>query len=117
MYVTALAMYAKPSPQSETIVPARPGPTNRDVLKITEEMATSDHVNVGTHVTARNLANDATETFVFLGPWDAEIEDNVMNYRAPLALAFMGKLPCEEVVYGEDEQERRWEIITVEPAN
>ncbi len=83
---------------------------------ITEEMATSDHVNVGTRVTARNLANDATETFVFLGPWDTEIEDDVMNYRAPLALAFMGKLPGEEVVYGEDERERRWEIITVEPA-
>ena len=67
-------------------------------------------------MTARNLANDATETFVFLGPWDTEIEETVMNYRAPLALAFMGKLPGEEVVYGEDEQERRWEIITVEPA-
>ena len=83
---------------------------------ITEEMVASDRVNVGTRVTARNLATDATETFVFLGPWDTELEPGVMNYRAPVALAFMGKFPGDEVVYGEGEQERRWEILTVEPA-
>ncbi len=83
---------------------------------ITPEMANSPFVSVGTRVTARELAGGGEESYTFLGPWDADPEQGILEYKAPLALAFMGKKPGEEVVYGEGDGERRWEILRVEPA-
>jgi transcription elongation factor GreA len=83
---------------------------------ITREMATSGFVNVGCRVRARDLGEDAEETYTFLGPWDTDTENHVLNYDAPLARAFMGKKVGQEVVFGEGADERRWEILAIEPA-
>jgi len=82
---------------------------------ITAEMAASQFVCVGTRITARNLDTGEEETYTFLGPWDSEPEDGILAYQAPLSLAFMGKQVGEEVVYGDDDEQQRWEVLSVEP--
>ncbi len=83
---------------------------------ITHEMASADHVTVGSRVRARNAATGEEETMTFLGPWDARPEDKVYAYNAPLGLVFMGKRPGDTVTYRMDGEERSWEVLGVEPA-
>lgn len=83
---------------------------------ITPEMAASDFVNVGTRVTVRNEGTGAEEIFTFLGPWDTDTDNRVLNYQAPLAQAFMGARIGTTVSYGEGEDRRTWTILAVESA-
>ncbi|MFO7654020.1 MAG: GreA/GreB family elongation factor [Candidatus Krumholzibacteriia bacterium] len=87
-----------------------------EARRITPEMAQSSHVNIGTRVRARNLVTDEDEVYTFLGPWEADADRRFLNYRAPLALAFMGKRPGDEVVYGDADEQIRWRVEAVEPA-
>lgn len=80
------------------------------------DMADSDYVNIGTRVTAREVATDQEHIFTFLGPWDADSDQGILNYKAPLALAFMGKKVGETVSYGEEDDLRQWEVLAIEPA-
>jgi len=80
---------------------------------ITHAVAAGDTVTVGSRVRARNLATGAEEEFVFLGPWDSDIPKHIYFYRAPLALAFMGRRPGDTVAYGAGPDERKWEILEV----
>jgi transcription elongation GreA/GreB family factor len=83
---------------------------------ITHEMAVTDHVTVGSRVRLRNLLTAKEETFTFLGPWDARPDEKVYAYNAPLGLAFMGKRVGETVTFQVDSEERRWEVLSLEPA-
>jgi transcription elongation factor GreA len=83
---------------------------------ITREVASAGHVTVGSRVRARNLGTGEEETLTFLGPWDAQPAERVYAYNAPLGLAFMGKKPGETVTFRMDAEERRWEVLSVEPA-
>lgn len=80
------------------------------------DMAESDFVNIGTRVRAREIATDQEHTFTFLGPWDADSDQGILNYKAPLAMAFMGKKVGETVSFGEEEDLRQWEVLEVTPA-
>jgi len=82
---------------------------------ISLDMTESGFVNVGTRVTARLVATGEEEVYTFLGPWDTDVENLVLNYQAPLSRAFMGARPGEQVSFGEEADRRTWEIITVEP--
>ncbi|MBM4020623.1 MAG: hypothetical protein FJ288_20275 [Planctomycetes bacterium] len=79
-------------------------------------MALSETVNIGTTVRARRASTGREETLTFLGPWDAAAEKGIYFYKAPLALAFMGKAVGETVVLRSDAGEERWEILEVRPA-
>ena len=83
---------------------------------IDHEMAASDFVNIGTRVTVRLLPDGEPEIYTFLGPWDTDVDNRVLNYQAPLAQAFMGAKVGETVVFGEDGDQRSWEILAIEPA-
>jgi transcription elongation GreA/GreB family factor len=83
---------------------------------INHEMAGSDFVNVGTRVTARSVETDEEDVFTFLGPWDTDVERRILNYQAPLAMAFMGARVGERVDFGEELDKRSWEILSIEPA-
>jgi transcription elongation GreA/GreB family factor len=80
------------------------------------DMGTTGFVNVGTRVTARQIESGVDEIYTFLGPWDTEVENRVLNYQAPLAQAFMGARVGETVTYGEDSAKRTWEILEIEAA-
>jgi transcription elongation factor GreA len=83
---------------------------------ITPDMAGGDFVNVGTRVTVRNEATGAEEIYTFLGPWDTDTENRVLNYQAPVAQAFMGANVGDTVEYGEGEDRRSWVILAIESA-
>lgn len=83
---------------------------------INHEMAASGFVNVGTRVTVRQLETGADETYTFLGPWDTDVENRVLNYQAPLAQAFMGARVGDTVTYGDEAARRTWEILGIDPA-
>jgi transcription elongation GreA/GreB family factor len=65
-------------------------------------------------VTARNELTGAAETMTFLGPWDAQPDERIYAYNAPLGLAFMGKAVGDVVTYRFGPEERRWEILQTE---
>jgi transcription elongation factor GreA len=79
-------------------------------------MAASETVNIGTTVRARRFSTGQEETLTFLGPWDAATQKGIYYYKAPLALAFMGKAAGDTVVLQADAGEERWEILEIKPA-
>jgi transcription elongation GreA/GreB family factor len=80
------------------------------------DLSLSPHANIGTRVTARNVVTGEDDVFTFLGPWDGDAERKILFYRAPLALAFMGRKVGETVTYGEGLDRREWQIKGIEPA-
>jgi transcription elongation factor GreA len=83
---------------------------------ITDEMANSQFVNVGTRVRATVEGTGEELTYTFLGPWDTDTENLVLNYQAPLSMAFMGSKVGDRVNFGEGPESRSWEILAIEPA-
>jgi transcription elongation GreA/GreB family factor len=87
---------------------------NRAVI-ISVDMAASNFVNAGTRVTARSLESDKEEVYTFLGPWDTDVEKKILNYQAPLSMAFMGARVGQKVTFGEEGEMRSWEVLKIEP--
>jgi len=83
---------------------------------INHEMAGSDFVNIGTRVGARSVDTGEEEVYTFFGPWDSDVENKILNYQAPLAMAFMGARVGDKVVFGEGGEKRSWEILSIEAA-
>ena len=83
---------------------------------IPAELTTSPFVNIGTCVRAHEEGQAQDTTFTFLGPWDSDPDNQVLDYSAPLALAFMGRRPGETVTFGEPPESRRFTVLAVEPA-
>jgi transcription elongation factor GreA len=83
---------------------------------INHEMAGSDFVNVGTRVKARSVESGEEEIYTFFGPWDTDVEQRILNYQAPLAMAFMGSRVGDQVVFGEGVDQRTWEVLSIEAA-
>ncbi|MDK1032399.1 MAG: GreA/GreB family elongation factor, partial [Planctomycetia bacterium] len=80
---------------------------------IPASMAESSTVTVGSAVQVNDLATGELDTFVFLGPWDADPQEKIYSYRAPLSLAFMGKKVGDIAVFHTDEGERKWKIVEI----
>jgi len=85
----------------------------RRARAISPTMAAGATVTVGSKVRARDAETGAEEAFTFLGPWDTDVQRRIFYYRAPLALAFMGKAVGETAVFGEGEKRRTWKIIEI----
>jgi len=83
---------------------------------IPRTMAESDTVTVGTAVRARRLSTGQEESLAFLGPWDALPEKGIYFYRAPIALAFMGKQVGDTATLQTGSSQEQWEILEVRPA-
>jgi transcription elongation GreA/GreB family factor len=83
---------------------------------ISHDMSVTGFVNVGTRVRAIQLETGADEVYTFLGPWDTDVENRVLNYQAPLAQAFMGARVGDKVSYGEEASKRTWEVLEIDSA-
>jgi transcription elongation factor GreA len=75
-----------------------------------------DFVGIGSRVHARDLVTGSAEVYTFLGPWEADADNRILYYKAPLALAFMGKRVGDEIRFGEGEDARSWRVEKVESA-
>ncbi|MCH7813839.1 MAG: GreA/GreB family elongation factor [Planctomycetes bacterium] len=65
-------------------------------VMVADEVPT-DHIGVGSRAICRHLETGATVELTFLGPWEADVEQHIYNYKAPLAQALMGLKVGEKV--------------------
>jgi transcription elongation factor GreA len=67
----------------------------------------------GTQVHIVDLSNDTEQTLRLLGPWDV-IEDDIINYKAPLGQALLGKKAGDTATVEIGDNSRQLHIKTVE---
>ena len=77
---------------------------------------TTEHVTVGVTVRLRDLAAGNERSLTFLGPWDADIEQGVYSYLAPLSLGFMGKKLGDRITADLGAGPAEYEITAIETA-
>jgi transcription elongation GreA/GreB family factor len=72
-----------------------------------------DHIGVGSRVVIRHTADGTTRTLTFLGPFDADVDAGVYNYKAPLAQKLMGLRAGERVSFVLDGRETEVEVVSI----
>ena len=75
--------------------------------------ATIDQVTVGNKVDVTNLETNKQETFIVLGAWDGDPDNQILSYLTPLGQAFLGKKPGDEAKLEVDEESRRYRIESI----
>ncbi len=70
----------------------------------------TNQVTIGTRVMIRQQKSRESRVYTILGPWDVNMEQNIISYESPLAKALIGKKPGEEAVL--DSQRYRVEKIS-----
>jgi transcription elongation GreA/GreB family factor len=73
----------------------------------------TDHVGVGSRVKLCDAATGQTRVMTFLGPFDADVEKGVYNYRAPMSLSLMGLRVSDTQKVTLDGQERELEVVEI----
>ena len=76
--------------------------------------ASVDQVSVGNKLVVTNLESNKEETFILLGAWDGDPDNQILSYLTPLGQAFLGKKPGEEAEFQIDNDTRRYRINTIE---
>jgi len=76
--------------------------------------ATIDQVTVGNKVDVTNLETNKQESFIVLGAWDGDPDNQILSYLTPLGQAFLGKKPGDEAKLEVDEESRRYRIDSIE---
>jgi len=76
--------------------------------------ATTDQVTVGNKVGVTNLETNKPETFIVLGAWDGDPDNQILSYLTPLGQAILGKKPGEETKLELGDESRRYRIDTIE---
>ena len=76
--------------------------------------ASVDQVSVGNKLVVTNLESNKEETFVLLGAWDGDPDNQILSYLTPLGQAFLGKKQGEEAEFQIDNDTRRYRINTIE---
>jgi len=76
--------------------------------------ASVDQVSVGNKMVVTNLDTNKEETFILLGAWDGDPDNQVLSYLTPLGQAFLGKKPDDEAEIQIDNEVRRYRINTIE---
>lgn len=75
----------------------------------------TDRVSIGVRVTIREAEGDDQRQLVILGPFEAEADQGIYNYKAPLCLAILGKEIGDLVLLSLDgKDERSYEIVSIE---
>ncbi|MCA9242495.1 MAG: GreA/GreB family elongation factor [Phycisphaerales bacterium] len=73
----------------------------------------SDYVGVGSRVRIRGLTGDE-RVILFVGPFEADADRDVFNYRAPLGQKFMGTKVGTTLLANLGNGEQEYEILAVE---
>jgi transcription elongation GreA/GreB family factor len=76
--------------------------------------ASSENAGIGTVVHATDLVTNQRETFTILGAWDSKPEAGVISYLSPVAQAFLGRKPGDEVEVELDQVKHRRRIESIE---
>jgi len=82
---------------------------------ITPDMIETERVNVGSAVDAKDPRTGEEKTFTFFGPWDADHDKGIYNYKTPFGAAFMGKKTGDVVEAEIDGETHQWQILVIKP--
>lgn len=73
----------------------------------------TDHIGVGSRVTLRDSTTGETSVITFLGPFDADVEKGIYNYRAPMSLSLMGLHVSDHQTLTLDDVRRELEVVEI----
>ena len=89
----------------------------RRVQVLNPKFINTSQVCAGTQVTVRNLGTGGEETYIILGPWDADPERGVISHLAPLAQSLLGKSVGGQAVAHLADEVRNYEISGITQAS
>lgn len=84
------------------------------VLRLDE--VPDSHVSPGCRATFRNQDDGRRVTLTFLGPWEANTEERIYNYKSPLAQSLMGLRLGQAADLNVGDLEGSFVLVSVEPA-
>ncbi len=73
----------------------------------------TDHIGVGSRVEFRNVQTGEILTLTFLGPWESNTQQNILNYQAPLSQKLMGLKPGATVDLDYGETNGTFEVVNL----
>jgi transcription elongation factor GreA len=82
-----------------------------EVLNISS--VSTDAVNVGTKVEIEDVGKGDKNSYVILGPWDADYEKNILSYRSPIAKKLLGKKVGDEIAISIGDDEKKFKILSI----
>jgi len=74
----------------------------------------TDHVGIGSRVVFRRTDDGSPYTLTLVGPWSADLNENRLNYKAPLAQRVLGKIVGDVIVFEHDAATGKYEIVAIE---
>ena len=81
------------------------------VRVISENDVPTDHVGIGTHVVMKHLDDDSRYEVTIVGPWEADVEEGLINYQTPLARSMLGKRIGDIVEFDYRAAKGRYEVV------
>jgi len=84
------------------------------IVIIEPHSVNSNIVSPGTKVTLRHEGKRELETYTILGPWDVNIEKNIISYLSPVGKGLLNRTVGEIIKIKLPEGESTYEIITIE---
>ncbi len=78
-----------------------------------EEVPTAT-IGVGSRVTFRRTSDGNMRTITFLGPFEADVERGILNYRAPVSRKLMGLTQGDRVTVALEGSDAEFEVISIE---
>jgi transcription elongation factor GreA len=86
------------------------------VVVIEPHSVNSNIVSPGTKVTLRHEGKTELEIYTILGPWDVDIEKNIISYLSPVGKGLLNRTVGEIIKIKLPEGESTYEIIKIEKA-
>lgn len=93
------------------------------VMRIQNELAigrlltatdiSTDEVNIGTRVTLQSEDGTSRRELVILGPWEADVDKGIYNYRAPMCMKLRGLRVGDTVELDLDSGQKRYRIEAI----
>jgi len=75
-----------------------------------------EEIGVGTRAVFRKVSDGSTYEITFFGPWEADFDQGILNYRSPLGMELMGVRVGEQVVFDHRNASGTYELVSVSNA-
>jgi transcription elongation factor GreA len=76
----------------------------------------TDRVHIGTRIVLTNAGGDQQHEVTILGPWDADLEKRILNYRAPICQKLKGRSIGDTILLDLDGGEQEYRIVEIKNA-
>ena len=80
------------------------------------ESPDTSQVSIGTIVTLRDSDSGKEEVYTVLGAWDGDPDRGIISYQTAIGQSLLGHKIGEVVTLNDNEETRRFAIISIEPA-